>query len=159
MKRLLKVSLMLIAVVCFFASCSSDDDDDYDSLVEYATLPTKAKSLIETHFSDAAVTQVKKKYVADDDGSLYDVYLSTGFELDFDTYGSWTSIESKNKTAIPNSLFGTEIPMMLKTHANTEYPNVAIVDVEKESYGFKIELATGIDLKYKENGDFIGLDK
>lgn len=96
--------------------------------------------------------------MADDDGSYYDVYLSSGFEIDFDKSGNWLTIENSSKNALPDSLFGTEIPTAIKTDANTQYPDIAIIDAEKKNYEFKIKLATGIDLMYDASGKFMRRD-
>ena len=158
MRRVLKVSLLFITALTFFIACS-DDDDEYDYVIEYLTLPVEARNLVETHFKGMAVTQVRQKYVADEDGTLYSLFLSTGYEIDFDSKGSWISIDGNNTKAIPSTLFGTELPEAIKVYVSAEYPNIEIVEVEKKSYGFKIELKNDIDLRFSSDGKFISVDK
>lgn len=154
MKKLLKVSLLLVALVAFFTACS-EDDDEYDYVIEYASLPAQARNFVGTHFNGITVTQVRQKYAPDTDGTLYVVFL-TGYEIKFDTNGKWTKIEGKNKNALPASLFGPEIPIAIKTYVATNHTGQSIVEIERKSYGFEVELSNDVELKFNTDGSLYG---
>lgn len=155
MKRLLKVSLLIISATLFFASCSDDDDNDEDYVIEYSALPSTAKEFISNHFSDNAVTSTKQRYVPDIDGTYYQTYLTGGYEIDFNMNGYWVSMESDTKE-FPSSLFNTEIPLGIKTYVEKEYPNQRIKEVKKVSVGFEIELSNNLKISFDESGNLIG---
>ena len=154
MKKLLKVSLLLVALVAFFTACS-EDDDEYDYVIEFTSLPALARNLVNDNFEGITVTQVRQKYAPDADGTLYEVFL-TGYEIKFDTNGKWAKIESKNNNALPASLFGSQIPVAIKNYVAKEHSDKSIVQIERKSYGFDVELSDTTHLKFKADGSLYG---
>lgn len=154
MKKLLKLSLLLVTLVAVFTSCA-EDDDEYDYVIEFAALPSQARNLVNNHFEGTTVTQVRQKYAPDSDGTVYEIFL-TGYEIKCDTNGKWIKIEGKNNKALPVSLFGSEIPMAIKTYVETNHANQNIVEIERKSYGFEVELSNDMDLKFNADGSLYG---
>lgn len=150
MKKLLRLSLLLVALVAFFTACAEDDDED-DYLIEFVSLPSQARNLVNTHFEGSTVTLVRQRYAPDSDGVVYELFL-TGYEIKFDINGKWIKIDGNNKNPLPQSLYGTEIPMVIKTNVAAAYPNQSIVEIERKLYGFEVELSNDVDLQFKADG-------
>lgn len=142
-------SFMLI-----LASCSSDDNENNNSnVIESSALPENARNFITTHFPEATYTLVKQNSVADDDGSIYDVYLSNGFEIDFDVNGNWTDVDG-NTQAVPVAI----IPASITSYVTANYVGQTINTIEIEATGYDIELSSGLDLVFNAQGEFIRVD-
>ena len=142
-------SFMLI-----LASCSSDDNENNNSnVIESNALPENARNFITTDFPEATYTLVKQNSVADDDGSIYDVYLSNGFEIDFDTNGNWTDVDG-NTQAVPVAI----IPASITSYVTANYAGQTINTIEIETTGYDIELSSGLDLVFNAQGEFIRVD-
>ncbi len=155
MKRLLKVSLLIISVTLFFASCSDDDDDDLeDFVIEYSNLPTIAKDFLVHFGGESKITLVKERYVPESDGTYYTAYAVGGYEIDFNKSGQWIDIDGGNKE-LPASLFDTEIPAAIKTYVEANHQNQLIVEVKKITEGFEVELSNDKDLIFNSEGEFI----
>lgn len=164
MKRLLKISLMLVAVMSFFVACSDDDDDDdYQTVISAESLPIKAKEFISEHFATETVTLAKEAALANPiTGAKYFVYLTNAYELDFDNTGKWVNVESEKNIALPASVIAL-LPAAIPTYVTTNYPTAFIKEMMKlninNTLQYKIELNTDLDLIFDANGQFIRVDK
>lgn len=83
----------------------------------------------------------------------YDATLSDGSKIEFDSTGQWTDIESKF-TGIPLSIFPADIATYLKNN----YKGQKIKSASKEKYGWEVELANGLELKFNAAGKFVGIE-
>jgi len=160
MKKLLKLSLLIISVAFFAVACSDDNDDDDDFAIEFSALPTQAKTLVTDHFGgQPQVTFAKERYVAEADGTYYTVYITGGREIDFDKNGSWVEIEG-GRVAIPDSFFETQESLKaIKKYVTEQYSTLSIIDIEKVLVGFKVDLSNDTDLIFDKDGKFISIDK
>lgn len=166
MKRLLKISLLIVAVTLFFVSCSDDDDNDNDFVIEYSTLPTLAKDFISTHFSGQTPTSTIERYVPDENGTFYTSYLTNGYKIDFNRAGQWVELEGYTYE-LPSSLYPSEIPLGIKSYVETNYPTQRIKEVERFFAGagsdmavvrYKVELTNDVDLLFSATGEYLGID-
>lgn len=159
MKKILSFSLLLFATLTLvLTGCSDDEDNSYDTVIAFENLPTKGKEFVTTYFSNAIITQVRQKNTVAPDGTLYNVYLSTNYKIDLDKNGTWTAVNGSNVAPIPASLFGTEIPTGIQSYVNSTYKGLGITEVEKKTYGYKVELSNDIDLRFDAKGSFIGIE-
>lgn len=149
------IALAFTAVLSFTALSCSDDDNKKtnETVINAAQLPQAARDFIAAHFAGVTYTRIEKDAIPDDDGSVYDVYLSNGFEIDFDVNGNWTDIDGNNQ-AIPTAI----IPIPIADYVTANYTGTAITKIEIESYGYEVELSNGIDLIFDTNGNFIRID-
>ena len=83
----------------------------------------------------------------------YDVTLADGTMISFDTDNVWEKVESL-MAPIPATL----IPANIATYVSTNFPAVAIIKIDKESYGYDVELATDIELKFNSQGALMEMD-
>lgn len=123
-------------------------------------LPEKAQTFLSTYFSGDAVVSQKK----DDDGE-YEVILTSGIEIDFDSQGAWLNVDGKFENgqykALPEAFLTTELPATLLTFVTANYPDKEIIEVDKEFKnntlaGYEIDLNGGVELDFDTNGNLIG---
>lgn len=156
MKKILSVNLLvtLFALVFIGVSCS-DDNDEVNVPVE--ALPEAGKTFLATHFPNVTINRLEKNKGLDEDGTLFEAYLSNGFEVDFAPDGTWTGVDG-HYTAVPVSV-ASLLPEAISTYITVNYAGQAIVEIEKKAYGFKVELANDLDLMFKADGSFFGIDR
>lgn len=123
-------------------------------------LPEKAQTFLSTYFSGDAVASQKK----DDDGE-YEVILTSGIEIDFNSQGAWLNVDGKFENgqykALPEAFLTTELPATLLTFVTANYPDKEIIEVDKEFKnntlaGYEIDLNGGVELDFDTNGNLIG---
>lgn len=136
-----------------FVRIDFDGDNDNEIVVDGNTLPDAAKAFLSTHFPLATIRLVEKEYSARPNGSVYDVTLSNGFEIDFDANGNWTEIDG-NRTSVPAAI----IPERIQAYIALQYPALSIVKIDKEHTGYDVELSNDLDLLFSLQGDFIRID-
>lgn len=135
-----------------FASCSNDDDSN-QTLIEANALPTIAQDFVATHFNGSTYRRIKMQDTPDADGSVYEVYLSNGFEIEFDATGNWLDIDGRN-IAIPAAI----IPEPINNHVNENHPNLFITTIEIKPIGYQVELSNDLDLVFTSEGEFVQFD-
>lgn len=163
MKKLLKFSLMLLAVTVIFTSCSSDDDDD-NSVIAFNQLPQAAQSFVSQYVPNQTVTITKEapvqNYIT---GAKYYVYLTGGYELDFDASGNLVKAALDLKTSALPASFVKLLPTATQTYLATNYPNIGVNEFEKQTISgtqrYKVELVNDVDLIFNANGQFVGIDQ
>lgn len=132
------------AVFVTFAAC------DKESVVSADGLPKDAQVYISQHFPEYEILQVVKE--RDDLKTSYDVYLSEGFNLDFDKKGSIVGVEGSSK--LPDSV----VPEKIRTYVQSNYPDLFILDWELDDRGQEVKLSNGMELKFDKAGNFLRID-
>ncbi len=140
-----QTKLFLVALLCFVMSTAAFADD---KPIPASQLPAAAQNFVKKHFPKDKIAYAEK------DRRSYEVKLDNGIELDFDSKGNWTKIDG-NHNAIPAAI----IPGAIRNYAKKNYPNIPIIKIEKESYGYEIELSNDIDLKFNKQGKFLSIDR
>ena len=113
-------------------------------------LPESITTFIKQHFPNATIASIDPD---NDHGGLeYDVYLSDGTQIDFDTNTHWDQVESMK--GVP-AFF---IPKGIANYVKSNYQNMVITKINKEYHGYEIELANGLDLNFDRSGNFMGMD-
>lgn len=145
-------TMAVFAIVFAFTACNNDDDQNQnENTINYNELSDDCKTVIETHFPDATVILIEKKNVPDSDGTVYEVKLNNGMEIDFSADCAWTDIDGNNQR-IPDAL----IPEAILSYVQTNYPSsVFIKGIDKEAFGYEVELSNNIDLIFDPNGEFV----
>lgn len=144
MKKVIYSVVSFAVVLMAFAAC------DKESIVSADGLPKDAQLFITQHFPDQEILQVVKE--RDDLKTTYDVYLSDGFDLDFDKKGKILSVEGTSK--LPDSV----VPAKILAYVEANYPDDFIRDWELDDRGQEITLSNGMDLKFDKNGNFLRID-
>ena len=137
------VALMsLVAVTTCFAD---------DKMILPEQLPAAAKVFLQTHFPDNDILFAQK----DKDGmkTKFEVRLKDGTEVNFDKKGNWDKVDCKMK-AVPAVL----VPEAIASYVESTFPGEQIVKIDKERYGYDIELSNDLDLKFNKQGMLFGMD-
>lgn len=144
MKKAIRLMIVVGVVLVTFTAC------DKESVVSADGLPKDAQTYISQHFPDQEVLQVVKE--RDDLKTSYDVYLSEGFNLDFDKKGKILGVEGSSK--LPDSV----VPEKILAYVVANYPDFFILDWELDDRGQEVKLSNGMDLKFDKNGNFLRID-
>lgn len=156
MKKTFLTSFIALSILLSTTSCSSDDDNTptTQTVIEPAALPSLAKAFTKTYFPNTVYKSSVKLNTPTVNGTVYDITLANGFEIDFDAAGNWTEIDGGNQ-AIPTAL----IPEKINTYVAKNYPGIFVVQIENEKTKYDIELSNGLDLVFTSAGDFVRIDK
>ncbi len=140
-----KTLLSTIALACLvLASCD-------DRPVPVAEVPQDIQVFIQQNFVGSTMT-----YAQRDLGLLgweYDVTLSDGTIVKFDSDHTWDQV-SCAAASVPAAL----VPAPIATYLNANFPGVAITKIDKESNGYDVDLASGLELKFNSQGALMEMD-
>ena len=145
MKKILILSLVILtSAVCALARDTISRDA--------STLPKSAQSAISKNFK-AKVSLIK---IDKDFGrvSEYDVTLSDGTEISFDSKGNWKEVEVATDTSVPSAF----LPKNVVNSVKKNHVGTRIVGIEKERNGFEVTLSNDIDMKFDSAGNFSKYD-
>ena len=82
----------------------------------------------------------------------YEVKLTNGTEIEFNSRGKWTEVDCKKKE-VPSAI----LPSAIRRHVTKKYPGLAVVKIEKTSKGYEIGLSDDTGLRYDLLGSFKGV--
>ena len=144
----LSVSLTIVLGCCVLIGIFLLDNQ----YIEYSRLK-KINQFVTEHFPNV------KQVTATRDFPGYDVWIGTGTEIEFDYRENWHEIKVYGKDTIPASVLSL-IPANIIEHVSQNYENAGISKINKERYGYEIELSTrrDIELKFNKKGFLIGID-
>lgn len=145
MKRLL---FMLMAVACIAGIGRAKDTYSHDASV----LPEAARTVIASNFK-AKVSVVKIEREAGR-VSEYEVVLTDGTEISFDSSGIWDNVEVNNSKSVPASI----VPKAIRNFVAKHHRGQRIVGIDKEREGYEVELSNGVEIKFDKAGNFNGYD-
>ena len=135
---------LLMALVCLMMSavCFADDFP-----IPVEQLPAAAKTFVQKTFPG------KKIIYAEKDNGKYEARLDDGTEIDFDRKGNWDKVDC-HVTPVPAAL----VPAAIQQYVSANFATEVITKIDKERYGFEIELSNDLDLKFNKAGALIGMD-
>ena len=140
-----QIKIFLMALVCLFTQSVMVMADDKP--IPPQQLPAAAQQFVKTYFPQNKVVYAEK------DWKSYEAMLDNGAKIEFDKKGNWDKVEYK-MGAVPAAL----IPANIATYVQSSFPNTAITKIDKERYGYEVELANDIELKFNNAGAIIGYD-
>ena len=114
-------------------------------------LPQEIQTFVKQYFPTQTITYAEKEL--EWFTYKYDVILADGTQINFDTDNVWDKIDAKMAT-VPAAL----IPTPIATYVNTQFPAVAITKIDKERYGYDVDLANDLELKFNEQGALMEMD-
>lgn len=138
------IKLLSVAAVCLLftaVSCA------HDRIIPVTQLPAQAQTFIKTYFADKTVAYAKQ------DGAKYEVKFNDGAEVEFDRKGNWDNVDCKF-TAVPDAI----VPEQIKNYVAANHPGALITKIDKERYGYEIELSNSLELKFDRNFNLFDID-
>ena len=141
--------LFIAAVACFFMQSVSIFAGDM--IIPTNQLPAAAKTFVKTNFPGQTISYAKldREFT----GTRYEVRLNNGVELDFDKNGTWDKVDC-NYSAVPAKL----VPASIANYVKANFAGASIVKIDKERYGYDIELSNDLELKFNKNGKLMSID-
>lgn len=135
------------------ASCSKDDNfgPDGKRTIEAGALPEQIQSYITSHFPEQQIVQAIEE--KERKSLEYEVFLSSNYHLEFNTYLYVESIDGTAK--LPDSV----IPESVLNYTQVNYPNQYIVAWDWEDTYQQVELNNQMELDFTTSGEFIRIDR
>lgn len=113
-------------------------------------LPEAINAFVQQNFPGAKVTYTETDQ--DHGGIEYEVTLDNGTKIDFDANQQWDKIECYK--GVPAAL----VPQAITTYVKNNFQATPIIKIDKDNMGYDIELTNGMELKFDQSGNFIGMD-
>ena len=141
MKKIL--SLLVLAIVAVQFSWAADVITK-----DMNQLPLPARNFINRHFTKPEVSHIKidKEML---EATKYEVLLTDGTEIEFDSKGNWEEVSARKGQVIPASID------YLKAH---NFAAEGVTKVERDRKGYEVELSTGVSFKFDKKGKFVKAD-
>ena len=145
----MKKLMLILAVVIVAFSTSARNNYSHNA----ADLPNSAQTILKNNFK-AGVSHIK---IEKDFGKIkeYDVVLTDGTEVTFDSHGNWKDIEVRQNASVPSSL----VPKAISEYIKLNQKKVKITGIEKNRSGYEVELSNGVEIKFNSEGQFLRYDK
>lgn len=144
----MKKILLIMAVLSGFISASARDTYSHD----VAMLPVAAQNMLKKAFkADVSHIKIEKEW---GHISEYDVVMTDGSEITFDSKGNWKDVEVRRNGAVPSEF----VPVAIQNFVKKDQKNVTITGIEKSRHGYDVELSNGIDMKFDSDGKFLRYD-
>ena len=137
--------LGILAFVLLMTACS-------DKPVTPEQLPAPIKAFLQQNFPGQTVSFAKKDL--EGFGYQYDVVLADGTQIDFDTDDMWDKVACTLANPVPTAL----IPAPIVAHIQANFPDAMITKIDKEHYGYEVDLANGLELKFNKQGVLTEMD-
>ena len=106
-------------------------------------------TFVSNYFPQTEILNIK----AEDDE--YEVKLRDGTEISFNLSFEWTHIDCEDGT-VYNAVPAELVPAEITAYVNANFPNQQIEQIEKELFGWEIELNNGREIKFDTNFNVIG---
>ena len=139
----IKVILLLVVMMtmCFQAKA------DHDQVIPFNQMPEAAQAFLKQHFTN------KVPLVVTVDWDDYTIRYESGEKVEFDKNGNWKEIDCRS-SIVPTEL----IPEEIKTNIASTFPGAMILKIDKERYGYEIELTNGLEMKFNNQGALMEVD-
>ena len=145
----MKKLILILAVIIGAFTASARNNYSHNP----ADLPNSAQTILKNNFK-AGVSHIK---IEKDFGKIkeYDVVLTDGTEVTFDSHGNWKDIEVRQNASVPSSL----MPKAITEYIKLNQKKVKITGIEKNRSGYEVELSNGVEIKFNSEGQFLRYDK
>jgi len=140
-----QIKFFLVMLVCLVASGTALADD---KPIPVEQLPDAAKTFVANNFKG------KKILYAEKDWDSFECRLNDGTKVEFNRKGEWDNVECNAMNEVPAAI----VPEAIKKYVTTNFEGCKIKKIDKERYGFEIELSNDVDLKFNKEGGLVGID-
>lgn len=145
MKKIL--TILLMSIICVPATgCEKED-----RAITLGDLPANAQTFITTHFGELKVALVTRD--SDLFEKSYDVIFSNGSKVEFNGKGEWKSVDCKYDK-VPDGI----IPAQILSHVNENFPDNFIVEIDRDTRDYEVQLDNDMELKFDLQFNLIGYD-
>ncbi len=138
-----KIILALLTIVMMGSSLWASTDK---RTIDPERLPKAATELIQKHWPSCVIDH------AFIDGREYEVLLSDGTLIEFDSKGVWK--EMKCIDGLPVTL----VPGYITRYVVNRYPKQLIIECEKMIRGYEVKLTNGLEIQFDMQGRVTHVD-
>lgn len=119
--------------------------------VPISELPQAAQDFIAQHFEgrEIALIQIDRDFLE----TTYDVIFTNGDKLEFHKNGEWKEVDCKY-SEVPAAI----IPQAIKENINQQYPQVKVLEIDRDTRGYDVKLNNRLELKYDKNFQLTDID-
>jgi len=135
----------IFALVLLMTACT-------DRPVAVPQLPAPITTFILQNFPGRNITFATRDLEIT--GWQYDVVLADGTQIDFDTDRMWDKIQCPITNPVPPAV----IPAPIVTHLKANFPDAMVTMIDKDYYGYEVELTNGLELKFDKHGVITEMD-
>ena len=145
MKKIL--SLLVLAIVAVQFSWAADVITK-----DMNQLPLPARNFINRHFTKPEVSHIKidKEML---EATKYEVLLTDGTEIEFDSKGNWEEVDCKH-----TSVLVAIIPAAIQKYVTTNYPDAKVLKIERDKKDYEVKLSNRTELKFDLKFNLIDID-
>ena len=144
MKKSILFTLAAFCILIMTTGCS-------DRPVLPSQVPAAVQTFVKQNFPNQTISYAEKDL--DWFWFKYDVVLADGTKIQFDRNNEWDKV-SCQMTSVPQAL----VPAPIATYCTTNFPGVFITKIDKEHYGYEVELANDMELKFTKEGALMSMD-
>lgn len=142
-----KILFLIAMVVCSLQFTYAGDVVTRD----VNKLPVAAREMISKYFPQSKVSYIKiEKDLLQ--STSYEVKLSDGIGLDFNSKGEWLEIDCKDKS-VPAAF----IPQTVSKYMKANYSEHKVVKIERDRKGYELTLENGLEVDFDQFGAFLKL--
>ena len=138
-----QMKYLLMALMCLISSSVMADDTP----IPVEQLPEAAKTFVQTNFKGQKIVYAEK------DWNSFECRLADGTKIEFTKKGAWKKIDRK-AAAVPEAI----VPAAIQEYVKANFEGCSVTKIDKERYGYDIELSNDVDLKFNFQGVLIGMD-
>ena len=124
---------------------------DVDRPISVKDLPEKAQKFLKEHFSERDVSFAKE------DPELmhkdYEVVLTDGTKLEFDSTGEWTSVDCRYGS-VPMAI----VPKQIVDYLKKNYPEAVVLGIDHERKEYEVKLNNHLELTFDKNFKLVDID-
>lgn len=124
---------------------------DRDRIIDPEQLPAPAKVFIKQYFPETPITFAQKEM--DDMRVKYSVHLEDGTEIEFNSKGEWDNVDCQYQS-VPEGL----VPPQIAAFLAKRFPGQSVVKIDKERFGYELELSNDLELKFDKKGRLLEID-
>ena len=139
-----QIRIFLVALMSLLMTNAAMADD---TPIPAEQLPAAAKNFVSAHFQGKTILYAEK------DWNSYECHLNDGTKIEFRRNGAWDKVDC-HMTAVPAAI----VPAAIQQYVNTNFAGNVITKIDKERYGYDIELSNDMELKFNHQGILIGMD-
>lgn len=142
-----KLILALLAVFAVTTAASARDTYSRNP----ADLPAAARAELKKSFkAEISLIKIDKDLLSTD----YEVVLTDGTEVKFDSKGNWQEVECRADKSVPDAY----VPAATRQWLAKNHKGVKVVGIEKTSRGYEAQLSNGLEAKFDAAGRFLRYD-
>ena len=112
-----------------------------DKMINVNQLPATAQQCLKKYFASdkVAYAKVDQDWLDKD----YKVIFTNGNKVEFDKQGEWKEIDCKY-TQLPAGI----VPKAIADYVQSNYPNVKMLKIERDSRNYEVKLDNRLELKF-----------